>query len=547
MITIFKTIKIDEKLLSKTESLFFLLLCLTGILPLLFSKYYVTLDGAAHLYNANLIKELITGNHSEISNLFTINSFPVPNWIGHFIMALSNLILPAFLAEKLLFSIYFILTPIFFRKFILHFYPQNKAFTYLIILFVHNHMLYFGFINMSIGIMFLFITSYYFAKYCIDIKIKSIFVLSLLLLAIYFSHVIIFLVSLLTLTVVILLKAQIKMDDSNIKLLNIKDLYNRTVVLLIAALPGIILAVIYLITIDSIEKGSRPDLNQLLNYLVDIRPLLTLCYCDSWSNLSHVLLSLFGVLILSSIYMLIKNKVSCREGQLSIKIPSKNSSLWFAVWFVFLFLFLILPNSILLTERLILLFYLFFIIWLASLQYPKILNIFSLAVIILLHVSFTIKHFEPMRDLSKDAEKIVSVSKKIKEDSIVLTFNYSNNWLHSHISGYLGSNKPIAILENYEAALKWFPVLWNMKVYQIDKLNGPGVDNKVIASEYYVNESDTTCFSIKYTNNRIKPIPYVLILGKLIDANNVVKSILQNHYNIIENNGFCTLYRIKGS
>lgn len=543
MITFFKAIKINERRFNKIEPILFLLLCLIGILPLLFSKYYVTLDGPAHLYNANLIKALVLGNHSEISNLFVINSFPIPNWSGHFIMALFNLILPAFLSEKIVFLLYFILTPIFFRKFVLQFYPENKAFTYFILLFVHNHMIYFGFINMSIGIMFMFITGFYYSKYCTNIKILNIFVLSLLLLVVFFSHVLIFLISLLILVVVVLLKLQIV--DNNTKILNIKDIGNRTMILFIAALPGIILTIIYLLSIDSIEKGVRPDLTLLFNYIIDIRPLLTLCYSDSWSNLTHILISFFGILILSNIYLLIKNKISYKKGQLFIKMPLKTSSLWFAVWFVFLLLFLILPNSILLTERLILLFYLFFIIWLASLKYPKILNIICLIVVIFLHISFVNKHFDPMRAISKDAEKIVSVSKKIKENSIVLTLNYSDNWLHSHISGYLGCNKPIAILENYEAALKWFPIQWNNEVYRIDKLNSWGVNNKVIASEYYIDERDTTCFSLRYVNNHIKPIPYVLILGKFIESNNVIKDILKNHYNVIGNNDFCTLYKLK--
>lgn len=534
---------------NKVEPYLFLSLMVAGTLPLLFSNYFVTLDGPAHLYNANLIKEIFLGNHSSITDLFAVNDFPVPNWSGHLLMALFNLLLPAYLSEKLVFLLYFVLTPLFFRKLLLHLYPENRILTYLILLFVHNHLVYYGFINMSLGIMFLFITGYYFVRYCGVIRLKTLLILSLLLLAIYFSHVLIFLIALMFIAVTIILKAQTEHIASGIKVLNMKELKTRMIALIISAVPGIILSVAYFLSIDSVEKGPRLELSELFNYIIDIRPLLTFCYCESWTSLTHILMALFALMILGNIYLLIKSSCSIKDGQLFVKLPLKLSVIWFVISAIFLGLFLVVPNSILMSERLIVLFYLFFIIWLASLKFPRIIKAISLIVVVLLHNFFIHRHFEAIRRLSKDAAKIVQVSEHIKPNSMVLTFNYSDNWLHSHITGYLGSNRAIAVIENYEAALKWFPIQWKNDVYDIDRLIVWGVDNKQIAGDFYINEADSSLFSLKRINGQLKEIPYVFVMGDFENRNDSltlkIKQVLKLSYQEIQTNNLCKLFELK--
>jgi hypothetical protein len=215
----------------------------------------------------------------------------------------------------------------------------------------------------------------------------------------------------------------------------------------------------------------------------------------------------------------------------------------------FLVLFLIMPNSILMTERLIVLFYLFFIIWLASLKYPGIIKVLCLLVVVLVHSFYIYRHYHVMHDLTKDADRIVAASKKIEPGSMVLTLNYSDNWLHSHITGYLGSNGNIAVLENYEAALKWFPVQWKTRKYEIEKLIAWGVDNKRIAGDLYVNREDSTCFSLKRTDGQIKRIPYVFVLGNMedkSDAGNLrIKNIIKKSYSEIHTDNTGRLFELK--
>lgn len=537
------------QLINKIEPYIFYVLCVVGVLPLLFSKYFVTLDGPTHLYNANIIKGLFWGQNTEINNLFTINKIPVPNWTGHFIMAFFNLFLPSFLSEKIFLGLYFLLTPVFFRKFILQLYPANKAFTYFIILFVHNHLLYFGFYNLSIGITVLFITCFYFVKYCNKFEIRSLIILSTLLLLIYFSHVFILLISILTLITIILITIKSEREGKYFKISNYQTIINRSKLLAISALPGLILSIYYFSAIDSIEKASRPDLSELFKWIINIRPLLTLCYCDSWKILSHIIFALFSLLIVSNIYFALKENIKFTKGAFYWSFPINISNLWLVVSFVFLCFFLILPNAILLTDRLIVIFYLFLILWIASLKHHKFPHFLTILIIVIVHIGFVYKHFNAMRQLSSDAEKMEQIAQKIEENCLTLTLNYSDNWLHQHISGYLGSNKAIPVLENYEAGLKWFPVQWKTNKYQIEKLNQWGLTNKDFACNFYINRQDSTCFSLFTKGNKICPILYVVCIKndeKKSDSCTLkIRNVINNYYLKIYANDLCTLYKLK--
>jgi hypothetical protein len=66
-----------------------------------------------------------------------------------------------------------------------------------------------------------------------------------------------------------------------------------------------------------------------------------------------------------------------------------------------------------------------------------------------------------IQDFGLRAEMIYNTSKNIKEKSVVLPINMSENWLEGHFSNYIATDKEIVLLENYEASLGWFPLKWH--------------------------------------------------------------------------------------
>lgn len=541
---------LNKDWISRYEPFLFWTLLLAGTIPLLSFRHFVTLDGPAHLYNSQLIREIWFGDHSLINDLFRINNFPVPNWSGHFMMALMNLVLPGYLSEKALMLFYFVLTPLFYRKFMLLFYPENRLLTYFMLIFVHHHNLYFGFWNMSIGLTFLFITAYYFVKYGYQIRLPHVVVIMLLLLALYFSHVLILLVTLLFLAATIVLLAQTDKTSEGLKIVNLPEIKQRILFLFLASIPVLILSVVYFLNIDSVEKGTRMATGELVRYLTTLRPLLTFCFCDSWITVTHILLTFFGILILGSLYMFYKSQTTTGSDELQHSRISKISLVWLSLSALFLMLFFVVPNSILLTERLIVLFYLTFIIWLGSLKYPKLLRWSALVVVFFVHGFFIVSHYRSMYHLSKDVDQIVQAAEKIRPNSMVLPLNYSDNWLHSHISGYLGAGKSqVAVLENYEAALKWFPVQWRTDVYQTNRLIAWGADNKQIALDLYVNDAAPGCFSLLKTSGEPVKIPYVFVMGDIEQKSDSltlgIKQILGQSYAEVGHDNYFRLFELK--
>jgi len=76
----------------------------------------------------------------------------------------------------------------------------------------------------------------------------------------------------------------------------------------------------------------------------------------------------------------------------------------------------------------------------------------------------------------------------------------SDNWLEPHFSNYLGVDKPLIILENYEASVGWFPVKWNTQKLPRIKL---GTFDTINGIQWMSNTQ----------SNQIKQIDYVFLYG----------------------------------
>ena len=96
----------------KFEKYFFYLLVLVHLLPAILLPYFVTHDGPAHVYNANLIHRMIFDQDPGGSVFFHFNPQILPNWISHILLGLFNLVMDAALSERLLVAIYFVTFPL---------------------------------------------------------------------------------------------------------------------------------------------------------------------------------------------------------------------------------------------------------------------------------------------------------------------------------------------------------------------------------------------------------------------------------------------------
>jgi len=524
---------------------------LLGLFPLFLNRYFVTLDGPSHLYNGMLLKTLLeAGDAGEISRLYSLNPFPVPNLLTHWLFAGFSVFLPDFLTEKAVLFIYLFFTPLIFRKLILLVAPQNGVFSWLMILFVHNQNFYFGFFNFSFGLLFLFLTLYYFLKHRSNFSLGKIFVLGLLFLLTYFSHLMVFLISF-ALIAGLSLTENTNKRNSRLSSSEIKAVSGRLVKMVLSALPALILAFLYLLRFDSLEDHpQRMELKKMLEWIVDIRPLLALRYGFPWKSFTWLLFILLMIMLAVRIVTSRKKGRSAREETFPDEFPVSWIKNTLLVWTSgLLVMFLVVPNAILLSERLILLFFLFFISWLATGKYPGWLHITAVIIILVFHISFTRMYNYTLGGYSKDVMSIKEAVKDIPTGSLVLPLNYNEKWVYLHISGYVGTDKPLALLENYESSLSWFPVRSHTGYYRGSFLIEQRSEHRNIPCDQYLHGDSTGWFSLLTQSNKFIPIPFVLVINAKDGDNSVIPEcvtlVLDKHYLAEKSNDFCTLYRLK--
>ena len=200
----------------------------------------------------------------------------------------------------------------------------------------------------------------------------------------------------------------------------------------------------------------------------------------------------------------------------------------------------VIPNESgagMMSDRYILMFYMVLVLWVVVQPVPKKVSQFAVFIIIILHFGMLFKHQNgTIRKLNKDAITITETSKHIEAGSIVLPINLTDNWIEGHFSNYLGIEKPMVILENYETSVGWFPVHWNTpkmpKVLLGDKSSVSGVG-------WISNmESGIT-----------KQIDYVFLYGQASKLGNdnwqELNDVLKSEYSVVytSENGYATLYK----
>lgn len=531
----------------KLEPWLFYSLLIAGLFPVLIPKYFFNLDGASHLYNAGLIKDLLWGDNQTVRDFFVLNEMPVPNWMGHIIMAVSLLFAPDYIALKVFLLIYLALTPIFFRSFILSVSLQNKVFSVFMIIMVHNGLFYLGSYNMSIALTFSFAALAYFNRHCKEIKLWNTVALFFILLAVYFSHLLIFMVTVVLLGLLAVSTLSIERNGA-FTLNGWKRVLTRIAMIVIAGLPGIVLTANYILKVDSMEGSASviPFADAVL-WLANLRSLGAAAYIFKSIDCRHVLVGLFLFLFAVNLIQFFKKRSKQKgEKTFSISIPQ----LWFALIIGVLYLYFTLPNANIISERLSFLFFILLITALAMLKYPKWVHVLTICVLAMVHYQYVQLNTKDMIHLTTKAKMIKEeAGDKIEDGGIVLALDYENYWLYVHANNYLAGGRPIVILDNYEAHLKWFPINWNYTKCNLEHIEGLVPDNSWATCKFYCNAEYPNAFSVKAKDGSSTVIEYVYVQGNNYNREDEchlrIQAIIAQGYDLLVENEFCRLYRLK--
>lgn len=451
------------------------------------------MDGPAHLYNSNLLKHLVL-NNDFISEFYQINSFPVPNWTSHFILSFFQLFLPGWLSEKMLLMLYISGMALSFRYLIKVLIPENLSLSVFIFPFIYSFLFHMGFYNYSLSFIFLFLTIGFWIKNYEANRPRLYVLTGLLLLGTYFSNI-------LTLAFTgILLGATTLLFEANTKALGSKSYYraifNRIKRLTIASLPSLILVFWFFHSVSFPSSNQQYATSELLKWINDVRSLIVYSYIKE----EIITEQIFHILLLLYVASFFFNRTTFTVK--SILSRPRQVIAYFPLLLAVVFLFVVPDGSSagMMSDRLILMVFILVIILVVSQKLPYSIQSLSSILIISLHLILLTMHSVSIDELNRDASTIHKASRHMEENSIILPVNLSDHWLENHFSNYLGIDKPLVILENYEVQVGWFPVQRNPMAPKI-LLNDKA---KVGALEWY--QSDHT---------ESRPIDYIFLYGNI--------------------------------
>jgi hypothetical protein len=466
--------------LEKHERILFFLFTIINLFYLFSNRYFHTLDGPQHLYNSNLIAELLKGN-AVLSEYLAINKAPVGNWTGHLILAIFNSFLPATLALKIFLVIYYVGISYSFRYLIRTLNGRNTLVSFLIFPFTSHTLLLFGFYNYSFAVIpaFIFIALWF--KHRKELATRNILILTGISILTYFSHAIVF--SALLLIILSVSVFDFLNDLSTIRHFKpvFADSLKRAVKHLAIFLPAIILYSIYILKYvkPDIEPRFSYDFSSLLKFLYDLKILIGFHYPKE----SAITAYLFPVLIMLLIIAITARIVRFKKGSIS-RFLSENDAFLFTSIF-FLILYFLVPEAMSvghMSYRIGLFFFFFLIIWFSVQQISNIPGFFVFVIVIIFTLSLQSRRSKHFGDFNNQIKDFYTVVDPIEENSVVYAMNIETNWATHHYRFYPGIDKPLIIISNPQTHGS-FPIVWSNNYPPIFML-GTGERDFVGASIY---------------------------------------------------------------
>lgn len=141
----------------RKEPLLFAVLSVIFLGPVFNASWLLTLDGPSHWYNAEIIRALWSGNaDSALANANSLTPVPVPNWTGHFLLAVFGAVFSASASFKILHTVYLLGFLYGYRKLMTVLYPEKQWPRYFAFAFVYNYFFFLGFYNFLFSVVLMF-------------------------------------------------------------------------------------------------------------------------------------------------------------------------------------------------------------------------------------------------------------------------------------------------------------------------------------------------------------------------------------------------------
>ncbi|RLD60757.1 MAG: hypothetical protein DRI95_15065 [Bacteroidetes bacterium] len=182
----FKTLKVES-----IEPRLFYLFSILNLIPIFLVKHYGALDAPLHLYQSNVIAELWKSNEL-FEQFYRFNPIIVGNLTSQFILGFFNFIFPAWIAEKILLSIFILGLAFSFRYLILGINKKSSFISFLIFPFTYSTFFHLAYYNYVLGILVMLIVFGYWVRVENNLTVQKILVLLLLFTLLFLTHIFVY-------------------------------------------------------------------------------------------------------------------------------------------------------------------------------------------------------------------------------------------------------------------------------------------------------------------------------------------------------------------
>jgi hypothetical protein len=180
--------------ISNPEAAAFWIGAILYVAPVWSFLYLPTQDGPAHLNNAQILRDY-HDPAAGYSEFFELRGEPLPNLTSHYLLAALLYLVPPWIAEKVLVSLYILGFAGSFRWFLGAFGPRCLPLAWAGLLLVYNRSLWMGFYNFCLSLIFVWVILGCCLRWRGRLSLAHTTVLMLLFTAAYFTHLVGFLVA----------------------------------------------------------------------------------------------------------------------------------------------------------------------------------------------------------------------------------------------------------------------------------------------------------------------------------------------------------------
>ena len=431
----------------KPGALTFLLL-LTGAMFLIwYPEVFVTGDGPCHVHNAIAWREMWFHNNAFYTNFYELNPSLSPNYTSHVLLAVLTLVFKPIVAEKVLLSVYawgFILG---FLKLHEQLKAKNSVFLPLVLVLTFQSLLYLGFYNFILSIVFYQLMMAWYIKQIEKPKPSFWLKLSIAMLVLYFTHLAGLFLFLLSIGVHMLTTT------------TYKSWFWRGSKIVLACLPALWLTVIYITHQPKAVSTHYLDTDRLKIMLREASVFQVAKSAEAYYTQVIFWICLFG--LVWSLFQVAKKK-------------QWNKSWPFILLIFFIGAYFVAPENAFggeqLKQRIQWITYLYAVLLISLIELPRWIRWLSVGLSIVLVVSLCKFQWRYMKQTNQLTQRLRAVSSVITTHSTVLPLCFNTfgemegktisdfGRHNNHLGELIQGNKDIVFMDNYEANTTYFPL-----------------------------------------------------------------------------------------